>query len=295
MHALIAVNERKQKAQVASRIVEAHLSSAGINFMRTGISTLPDRTELSSSEIFNPSRIDQARLIPELAVVLGGDGSILKAARALHGTEVPILGINFGRLGFLANECSGNPVALIDAALSGRAEPERHFGLEITFLGEKPYQTLETFALNDVTVMRDSAGRMVEMTVTVGSSHLMTPRGDGLVISSATGSTAYSLAAGGPLVAPSCDTMVITPVAPHSLHMRPLLVGADDVVEVMMRDSGSNAEAVASVDGIALDLGWPLARAVVRRALCPTVLLRCDQDNFYARASRIFYGERNIS
>lgn len=294
MNVLIAVNEGKQGVEAASQAVEAHLSAADIGFKRIGVSALPDRTRPDRSDGFGLSGVGEAPFIPELAVVLGGDGSILRTARALHGTKVPILGINFGRIGFLANECDGDPAALVDAALSGCAEPERHFGLEATFLGEEPGQVLDAFALNDVTIMRDSAGRMVEMTVSVGSSHLMAPRGDGLVISSPTGSTAYSLAAGGPLVAPSCAAMVITPVAPHSLHMRPLLVGADDAVEVKMQDSRSGMEAVASADGIALDLGWPLARAIVRRALCPTVLLRCDRDDFYARTSRIFYGERNV-
>ena len=166
----------------------------------------------------------------DLIVVLGGDGSILSAARRMASRQLPTLGINMGKLGFLAEVRLEHVEEAIEAALRGELEEERRLLVECsaTQLGAAVH------VLNDVVVQRGSERGMVTIGVRVGGAEVAQYVGDGLIVATPVGSTAYSLASGGPILAPNVEALVLTPLASHALPVRPLVVPADQEVELSL-------------------------------------------------------------
>jgi NAD+ kinase len=167
-----------------------------------------------------------------LVIAFGGDGTLLDAARAVvdSGTDVPLMGINLGRLGFLTEVGRADMVTALDAAVAGRS----HIETRLMLLGEIRRQDRtfgERLALNDIVVTRGSLSRMIEMDVEVNAQFVCHVKADGLIVATATGSTAYNLSAGGPIVHPDLDALVLTPIAPHTLTQRPLVLpGSADIL-----------------------------------------------------------------
>jgi NAD+ kinase len=191
-------------------------------------------------------RLDLRRVRADLAIIFGGDGSIIATARRLGDNPVPVLGINFGKFGFLT-ELSYPELELdLERALEGGFEvrPVMMLRCEIARRGEKrPSESYR--ALNDV-VIRGTT-RMIELRLEVDGHHVTTYSGDGLVISTPTGSTAHSLAAGGPIVHPELQAFVFTPICPHSLTIRPLVAPGQGTARVVVRTEETTA--TATVDG----------------------------------------------
>jgi NAD+ kinase len=159
----------------------------------------------------------------ELAVILGGDGTMLNAARHLACFDVPLVGVNQGRLGFMTDIALGSMIESITALLEGRFVREKRFLLdaEVRRDGEPAYQTL---ALNDVVVNKGDIGRMIELEVKVDGELIHVLRADGLIVSTPTGSTAYALSANGPILHPSVPGIAIVPLCPHALSNRPITI-----------------------------------------------------------------------
>lgn len=178
----------------------------------------------------------------DLLICLGGDGSMLWAARMIIPHRVPILGVNLGRLGFLAEVRPQELLEKLPDILKGRYRIEERAMLQ----AQVPAWGLTFHALNDVVVGRASAGRPVYVDVSVDHTHLALYRCDAVIIASATGSTAYSLSAGGPILHPESRDMVLTPVAPHLAAARPLVLPPNAVVDLVV---SAEAEAVVSIDG----------------------------------------------
>ena len=237
----------------------------------------------------------------DLAVVLGGDGTILRTARALGSTEVPLLGINFGHLGFLANDAQEGVVPIVARALAGELAAERRTNLRIDVVCDGESDPFDAdaamcdpvreslFALNEVALTRGAMGRIIEFALDVSDSPIACMRGDGVVVASATGSTAYALSAGGPLVAPSFNGLIVVPLAPHTLRSRALLTGDNDVVCVTLSDEAADREASVFVDGEIVAFDAPVRRVYVRRGEAPTVLLRSQDRGFYRHAAEVFF------
>jgi NAD+ kinase len=167
----------------------------------------------------------------DLIVALGGDGTLIGMAGriAQAGSDVPILGVNFGSLGFLTEITLPELYDALEATLAGRAEIE-----ERAMLAARTMRAGDPFAdhvvLNDIVITKGALSRIIEMSVTVGDAPVTRVRADGLIVASPTGSTAYNLAAGGPIVHPSVDAMLLTPIAPHTLTNRPVVIaGASEV------------------------------------------------------------------
>jgi NAD+ kinase len=182
----------------------------------------------------------------DLVVVLGGDGSILKAARMLAGQEVPVLGINLGKLGYLAEFTVQEFCDKFDALAAGQLPISRRIMLLVrceTAAG----RTSEYRILNDVLVAGGEAHRMVGVAAFIDGEEVTTYHGDGVLVSTPTGSTAYCLAAGGPILMPGLDALVLVPICPHSLTHRPIVVRPDS--EVMLVPNGLQKEAMCVVDG----------------------------------------------
>jgi NAD+ kinase len=169
----------------------------------------------------------------DLLVVLGGDGTLLSVADAAGAAnvDVPILGVNFGSLGFLTEATLGELYSSLDAALSGTARVETRMMLRSTTV--RAGATLpDHHALNDVVITKAARARMTDLSVFVGDEFVTRVKADGLIVATPTGSTAYNLAAGGPIVQPIVDAIVLTPIAPHMLTNRPIVIPASSVVRV---------------------------------------------------------------
>src|SRR5690349_11522622 len=169
----------------------------------------------------------------DLIVVLGGDGTLLSMATrtAQSGRDIPILGVNFGSLGFLTEARIDELYTVLEAVLDGTAILD-----ERAMLAADAYRAREHFdsriVLNDVVFTKAALSRIIELSVSVASGLVTKVKADGLIVASATGSTAYNLAAGGPIVHPRVDALVLTPIAPHTLTHRPVVIPGSEVVEV---------------------------------------------------------------
>ncbi len=200
----------------------------------------------------------------KLAIAVGGDGSMLYAARHLAGTGIPLLGINRGRLGFLADLGPDQMLEQLGSICGGEYRSEERMLLRAELLQDTAV-IATGLALNDVVVKRQDTGRMLEFQTFVDGHYVNTHGGDGFIVATPTGSTAYALSCGGPIVEPGLDALVLAPICPHTLSDRPLVIPAHRVAEVTLRP-GHTDRAEVSCDGEVLgDLG-PAARLRVAAA-----------------------------
>lgn len=230
----------------------------------------------------------------DLVISLGGDGTLLRAARIVGYQEIPILGLSYGHLGFLtaASPDDTDILSVVSDALAGEMHVSRRATLAIDVFahtGEGEEQTLDTFALNDLALTRGPLSDMVEVTITVSGHRIDRLRGDGVVVSTATGSTGYALSAGGPIVSPDYTGMVCVPIAPHTIQARAFLTSPSDVVEIEMSRDRPSIPAVA-VDGVFVAKDAVVDRVVARRGPGDILLLDYGPESFYTSVSRVFYG-----
>jgi NAD+ kinase len=199
----------------------------------------------------------------DLIIVLGGDGTLLSMATriAQAGRDIPILGVNFGSLGFLTETRIDELYPTLESALTGEAKFD-----ERTMLAAEGCRGRETFdsrtVLNDVVFTKGALSRMIELSVSVSGGFVTKVRADGLIVASATGSTAYNLAAGGPIVHPQVDALVLTPIAPHTLTNRPVVIAGTASVEVRPHIEGRADDIYVTYDG---QSGYPLQKGDVIR------------------------------
>ena len=230
----------------------------------------------------------------DLVISLGGDGTLLRAARIVGYQEIPILGLSYGHVGFLtaASPDERDVLGVVSDALAGEMHVSRRATLAVEVFsptdgGEE--ESIDTFALNDMALARGPLSDMVEFDVTVSGHHIDRLRGDGVVVSTATGSTGYALSAGGPIVSPDYTGMVCVPIAPHTIQARAFLTSPSDVVEITMSRERPSVPAIA-VDGQFVATDSVVDRVVARRGPGDVLLLDYGPESFYNSVSRVFYG-----
>jgi len=182
----------------------------------------------------------------DLALVFGGDGTILSAARRLNGNATPVLGVNMGRLGFLAEVGPDELCGVLPSVLKGQFVASPRMLLKIEVLGQKKAKKQKSFlALNDAVLLRLPKASVMSVKVTVSGEPIAHYRGDGLIVSTATGSTGYNLSAGGPILSERLKAMIVTPICPHTLANRPIVLSGEEIVEVTAETrTGSTVELV---------------------------------------------------
>jgi len=233
---------------------------------------------------------DQIPSKADLLVVLGGDGTLLATARLLDARDVPILAVNLGSLGFLTDITRDEVFTALEDVLAGRhrLEERRRLYAEVERGGRvvARYQ-----ALNDVVLHKSALARILDFDVTIDGRFVSGFRADGLIVATPTGSTAYSLSAGGPIVLPSVDAMVVTPIAPHMLSNRPLVIPGSAQIEVQVSSPGESAYVtVDGQEGEELDTG---ARVRLRSSDRPIHLVAPPtRDYFQVLRSKLHWGER---
>jgi NAD+ kinase len=197
----------------------------------------------------------------DLLIVLGGDGTLLSAVRHLEGEKVPILGVNLGGLGFLTEITLEELYPVLEKALEGNMETERRMKLHVTVI-RRGNKVGDYTVLNDVVISKSVLARIIHLRNSINGAYVTTYRGDGVIICTPTGSTAYSLAAGGPIVYPSMDSVLITPICPHTLTNRPLLIPDRATVEFTLETEESDVR--LTLDGqVAISfpsIRWSLPR-----------------------------------
>jgi NAD+ kinase len=215
----------------------------------------------------------------DLVIAIGGDGTLLYAARLVAHRGVPLVGINRGRLGFLTDVLPQDMFDSVDAALEGRAERDERALLEARIVGANGVNA-RALALNDVVLQKWETGRMLDFETWIDGAYVNTHGGDGLVVASSTGSTAYALSCGGPIVAPHLDVLVVAPICPHTLSDRPIVVSGRSVISVKLIDR-PDTRAQITCDGVSLGELVPGDRLEVHPTAQKITLLHPNKFEYY--------------
>ncbi|MCL4236179.1 MAG: NAD(+)/NADH kinase [Deltaproteobacteria bacterium] len=246
-------------------------------------------TELSGYGIENGVDSEELAQRADVFVVLGGDGTFLAASQLAKIRDVPVLGVNFGRLGFLTEVGIDELYDTLRLALAGELRTREHMMLDGEYRvdgGNAQHRTV----LNEFVVNKSDEARVIELRVTVDEVLVTLVRGDGLIISTPTGSTAYSLSAGGPILHPAMQTILLTPICPHSLTFRPMLIPADR--EVHIEVTSRNREVLITADGHRFTHFDAGGRLTVRRSDARlTKLVSPDRSYFEVLRDKLRWGE----
>ncbi len=235
------------------------------------------------------ANVSLSRLVEEvdLVISLGGDGTLLTAARALVDKPTPLLGINRGRLGFLADVSFEDFESYLDAVVHGRYSVEKRFFVEGRFYaGDELISS--NIALNDIILHSHESASMIEYEIYSGGRLIHIQRSDGVIVTTPTGSTAYALSGGGPIMHPSLETLAIVPICPHTLSNRPIVLPADQPIEVRLGHESMNAK--VSYDGHSTRTFGTENRVLVTRYPQPVTLLHPeDYDYFEVLRAKLYW------
>ena len=279
----IALIGRQTDSRVAEpmKALASFLSEAGVNVSAADTLAL----DLPVTRIPEETLCDNT----DLAIAIGGDGTMLYAARLARDNGTPILGVNRGRLGFLADITPDEMITSVGHVLSGNYLKDSRLLLKARLISAAGEETTE-FGLNDVVLQRRGTGGMVDFSTRVSGHYVNTHSGDGLIVATPTGSTAYALSCGGPILEPQLDAVALVPICPHTLTDRPIVVPAKEDIEiVMLRRDDTRAE--ITVDGGHLGTLRPGDILRVAAADQRITLLHPPGHDFYGiLRSKLFWG-----
>jgi len=258
---LILVNE------LLSKNVQLYMNAAFSEFLKS---------KNISGEFIIGSSLEDVDTAPDLLISIGGDGTILDTITAIGDSEIPIVGFNTGRLGFLANNAKEDAKQIVEMLMKGNYELEQRSLLSLE-TNDKLFGK-NNFALNELTVHKKDSASMMTIHTYINDEYLNSYWADGLILSTPTGSTAYSLSCGGPILIPQSKNFVINPIAPHNLSARPLIVPDD--VEIKLRIEGREDEFLATLDSRTRTINNDTELKVVKSKFCIN-LVKFEGQNFY--------------
>jgi len=280
---LVAKPDAAEAQRVVRQLVE-WLTARGLTVVleKETAALAPSASVTSASKSDLPGQV-------EALIVLGGDGTLLSMARAVGDLGVPILGVNLGVLGFLTATTLEEMLPALEALLAGGMAVEERMMLAARVV-RGGQATGDYIALNDVVITKSAMSRIIDLAVSVDGRHATAYRADGLIISTPTGSTAYNLSAGGPILFPTMDAVVLTPIAPHTLSNRPIVLPGAQRIDVTLR---VDQEVMLTMDG---QVGVPLRErdvVEVQKARARIRLLRFAQKDFFSvLRTKLKWGER---
>jgi NAD+ kinase len=267
-------NDRDLRVVESMQSLAAHLHARGHRVL----------ADVANSVSFGSAPVErhpEAALAPEadLIVAVGGDGTMLHAAVLAAPHAVPVLGVNRGRLGFLADIGPSEMRTRLDEILDGRFVQDRRAMLQATLVSQgQPDRSCH--ALNDVVLQKWQTGRILDFETWIDGRYVNTHGGDGLVVATATGSTAYALSCGGPIVYPELDALVLAPICPHTLSDRPIIVRSSSTIEVRLLER-PNTQAQVTGDGVSLGELAPGDQLLVTPAPLSVMLLHPPDHDYY--------------
>jgi NAD+ kinase len=236
---------------------------------------------------------DQARQEADLILVLGGDGTLIHAAQLLAGRPVPILGVNMGSLGFMTEVPYAQLYPALDLVLQGKAELSERMklGVHVHRGGAAEQKVLDSEVLNEVVIAKGALAPMAELEVTAGGQYVTTYKADGVIVATPTGSTAYSMAAAGPILHPSMrGAMVLTPICPHTLTQRPIVLPDDMGLDITLHSRG---DVVVSLDGQGFIRLERTDRVQIKQSKARVLLVKNPHiDYFGILRAKLKWGER---
>ena len=272
----LLTNYSKDKRLVYTRMIKTYITENGGSYWIPRYISEPDKDGDQRYDFSDmPGDI-------ECVVVLGGDGTLLQAARELLQRHIPLLGINLGTLGFLTSAEKSELPKCLDSVLDDSCSIDERMMLEgVVYHGSEKIQM--NIALNDVIIARAGFSRLVELKIYVNGELLSIYNADGIIVSTPTGSTGYSLSAGGPIIFPQTDVIVITPICPHSLQARSLVVSGEDriMIEIGRRRKTQKEEAMVTFDGRSAQELETGDRIEIYKAQETTQLIRLKGRSFY--------------
>lgn len=232
-----------------------------------------------------------AKDIPDVILAVGGDGTYLRATRVFQDEQIPVLGVNLGSLGFLTVHRAKDISAILDDLIEGKLVARQRSMLHVTVVKNKK-NIVNTTALNDLVIERGSASRLIHLCLSIDGIGISTIKADGVIVATPTGSTAYNLAAGGPILHPEVSSFVFTPICPHSLTSRPLLL--PDHKKSLLCLKGKNAHGVLTIDGQTLTELDADCEIFVEKNKHPHLMLRrANHEYFNLLREKLKFGERD--
>lgn len=243
-----------------------------------GIEPLMDQETAGLIDFDSSHKRPDIALLSDFIIVLGGDGTLISVARLIGSKGTPILGVNLGSLGFLTEVTLDEMYPLLEKILEGEMSLDERWTLDVSVQrGDK--ELAKFTVLNDVVINKGALARMILMETVIDGRYLNTYRADGLIISTPTGSTAYSLSAGGPIINPKVGAIIISPICPHTITNRPIVVREDVMVEVTLRSE--NEDVLVTLDG---QEGYPLQyldKVVVKKSANAIRLITSPDKDYY--------------
>ena len=272
----LLTNYSKDKRLVYTRMIKTYITENGGSYWIPRYISEPDKD--------GDQRYDFSDMPEDIecVLVLGGDGTLLQAARELLQRHIPLLGINLGTLGFLTSAEKSELPKCLDSVLDDSCSIDERMMLEgVAYHGSEKIQM--NIALNDVIIARAGFSRLVELKIYVNGELLSIYNADGIIVSTPTGSTGYSLSAGGPIIFPQTDVIVITPICPHSLQARSLVVSGEDriMIEIGRRRKTQKEEEIVTFDGRSAQELETGDRIEIYKAQETTQLIRLKGRSFY--------------
>lgn len=258
---------------------------------------IPDKELWEGVRVF-----DKLDFPVDYAISMGGDGTLLKTASHVGATGIPIIGVNTGRLGFLADFLPNEIEQALDELYAGKCRVEEHAAIKLSLRDEQEFKVQGSmslrdgsngsigypYALNDIAVLKRDNASMITIHARINGDELVTYQADGLVVSTPTGSTAYNLSNGGPIMAPLTGILCLTPVAPHSLNIRPIVINDDSVIELTVESRTHNY--LVAVDGRSAALDERIPLVISKAPYTVRIVKRASQHYFATLREKMMWG-----